>query len=194
MDALALRWAGDVHDFCLTFGSIIDLQRVCLPAADQVTRRIALEEVYQGLGRQQWSARYAYHIIRLGLEGAGLTPREVRRTLVDGFDAAPLVESVYVAIAILNASMAGIPPDTTAAPKPAGPPVPYDFGALAAAVLQLGVTPTALRAMSYADVVLTMRAMATRDTRGGDLAPPTEEEFEDMLRRLAPELLPQDED
>lgn len=168
MAELMIEWAGAERRFALSYGGILDLEEAC--------GKVGIGEIYLRLAQHRYFAKDVYHTIRLALMGGGMVSTEAKRLVDDRFGTTPLAQMVNVALEILLSVMEGIQPDETQ--KPGDPSKPYDAGAIFAAFAKMGVSPQSIREMAYADFVNMCRAF------GGDrVQPPTEDEFEDMLRK-----------
>lgn len=169
MAEIVREWAGEDRPFNLAFGGLMDLEEAC--------GKVGFGEIYLRIGRHTYFARDIFHTIRLGLIGGGMLSVEAKRLMDDRFDATPMAARVELALDILLAVMEGIKLDET---RTAGDPAtPYDLGPLMASFAKLGVSPNALREMSYQDFVHMCRAFG-----GETVQPPTEDEFEDMITRF----------
>jgi hypothetical protein len=169
MPEIIKQWAGEDRPFNLSFGGLMDLEEAC--------GKVGFGEIYLRIARGSYFVRDVYHTIRLGLIGGGMTSTEAKRLMDDRFDATPMSVRLDLAVEIIVSVMEGIKPDET---KPAGDPsTPHDIGPMMASFAKLGVAPSALREMSYADFVHMCRAFG-----GETVQPPSEEEFEEMLQRM----------
>lgn len=169
MDALVREWGGVERQFALDFGLVCNIEEAC--------GEKGIGGIYVSLATHQYHVREVYQTIRYGLIGGGMARPEVERLMKTRFDEIPLADSVALAVDLLAALNNGVKEDRT---RPASGDVdePIDLGKIFANFAQVGITPQQVRAMDYADFCNLMRSV------GGDkVQPPTEDEYDDMIRR-----------
>jgi len=166
MQLVHREWGGVERAFALDFGLACDLEEAC--------GKVGIGALYVRLATHQHFARDVYHTIRLGLVGGGMPRAEADRLVALRFSEVGWALSVSVAVDLLSAMNEGIVPG----PGGGDPATPMDMGKVLANFAQAGIGPDVVRAMRYADFINLMRSLG-----GKDVAPPTEEEFADMIRR-----------
>lgn len=176
MTPLVREWAGVERTFHLDFGRICDLEEAC--------GDVGIGAIYLRLGAHQYHAKYVFHTIRLALIGGGLKPIEAKLLMQERFDNRPMVENVETALDILISVMDGLSPDERLEAEKGDPEEPIPFGAVAANFTKIGIDPETLRRIGYADFIAILQALRDSDTER-PIAPPTEEEYEDMIARLS---------
>lgn len=167
MDFLYREWGGVEQKFCLDLGLVMDLEQAC--------GNSGIGAIYLRLASHQHFARDVYQVLRMGLIGGGMPRDEVDRLLKLRFSEVPLADSLAIAVDIVAALNEGV--DEKRASGGGDGAVPMDLGKIFAGFVQVGIGPDQVRQMRYADFVNLTRAI------GGDVAPPSEEEFDDMIRR-----------
>ena len=76
-----------------------------------------------------------------------------------------------------------VAPDKAEAETKSDPAEPTKFGEIAANFVKAGIAPEQLRRIDYGDFVAVVRAL--RDTGKSNVEPPSEDEYQDMIARLA---------
>lgn len=167
MRDLITDFAGAQRCFRLRVGEIADIEQAC--------GKIGIGAIYLRVSAHQYFQQDVSNVIKYALIGGGMPSVEAKH-LVDGrMDITPLTQMQALAVDILVATFAGIERDDT---KPAGDPqVPLDMGKLFQSFVQVGVSPNDVRATDYGDFCNMVRVAS-----GGDVQPPSEEEFADMIR------------
>lgn len=89
---VTLAWADGEYPFALNIGQVRELEAI---------KNIGVAALYSRLTDGAWYGDDAYHIIRLGLIGGGMTPAEAMRKCETYVLDRPLAESVPFATAIL---------------------------------------------------------------------------------------------
>lgn len=171
MDQISEEFGGEVRRFQLRFGELLDLE---------TQTGVGFGELYQRIARTRWYAKDLRAVIKFGLIGGGMAPADADALARSRFEDYPLQRSVGLALKLLLATMEGIPKDETV-PTPKGPAQPFNQGKLFESFVKAGIAPDDVRKMRYRDFVVLTRAAS-----GGGVQPPSEEEFRDMVRRLAP--------
>lgn len=169
MEPLIVEWAGERRHLALTYGGLLDIEAGC--------GKTGIGEIYLRLVKHEYSARYVFNVIKHGLIGGGMKPADAAMLMEDRFSTVPLVQSVEIALDLMILVMAGIEGDSDGKGDPSKP---YDVGEIFSSFAKLGIPPESVRAMTYVDFVAMCRAFA-----GNGVQAPTEEEFEEMLRKYS---------
>lgn len=168
MASVVLEFAGEVREASLAFGDLLDIEEAC--------GKVGIGAIYLRLSRHEYHVRHVREVLAFALRGADLSLHEARRLVDERLEVDGLVRLHAMAIDVLVALMSGIEPDEGGGEG--DPAQPMDAGGIFAAFGQIGISPSQVREMRYADFVAMARAM------GGDqVKPPTEDEFHDMVRR-----------
>lgn len=157
----------------LDLGRIMDAEEAC--------GRVGIGELFLRLGQHRWFVRDVRHLLRQGLLGAGMTGEEAENHVRERLEREPLLWAVDSAQSLVLGAMSGIPEDTGA---PEGDPrEPLNAGAILASFAKVGIAAGPVRATSWRDFVLTMRAAGKDRT-----AAPSEEEYRQMIARANPSI------
>jgi len=177
MGAVILDFAGAPRTFHLRLGELVDLEQAC--------GQVGCGVIFQRFATTSFKAMDVLHVLRLGLIGGGMPAQEAEALVRDQMDARPLMVNSALAEEIVLAMMVGVPPVAPGAGKAADQP--YDFGQILHSFVQLGLSPDAVRAMRYADFCAMVQAAG-----GETVAPPSEEEFAEMIRDFKPRVVTRD--
>jgi hypothetical protein len=171
---VTLYWAGADRRFALDLGGILDLEEAC--------GRIGIGELFVAISSHKYTLNMVRHTLRIALVGGGMPQKEAERLINDRLLEGGIIGGHAVAVEVILSVMEGVQPDALAGPAK---PVPLDAGEVFAAFVKVGITPQQVREMRYADFANLTKALGR-----GVVQPPTEEEFNDMVSRLAPEAKP----
>ncbi|APE43415.1 hypothetical protein BOO69_08290 [Sulfitobacter alexandrii] len=172
-------WAGAERLFRLDLGGVLDLEEAC--------HRDAIGSIFLRISTGQFKAMDVHHVLRLALIGGGMAKVEAKQLLDDRFDTIPYLESATLAGEILIALMSGV--EEGEADDATGDPAPWKFSELSQICRVFNMSPADLRAMSYPDFLNMLKGYNA--TTAQKAAPPTEEEFEEILAKYEPEALRQ---
>lgn len=180
MAEVIVEWAGKERLFRLTFGSVLELEEACDSEG--------ICAIYTRMMAGQWRLNDVWHTIRLGLIGGGENKIEAKRLLETFFDRYPYMENAALAGDIIMAIMTGVEDSKDVEVKGdvqvAGA---IKFSEVSQICRVFNVSPLDLREMPYSDVVNMIRGFD--DGTGRKAAPPSEEEFEEILAKYEPEAL-----
>lgn len=170
------NWAGKDRLFRLDFGRVMELEQACDDAIGAIFTRLC---------NGRFRAIDLASILRIGLEGGGASKVKAKHLVDTFFDRLPYMENASIAGDILSAIMVGIEE---------GEPAAADDGLeriVFSEVVQIcrvfNMSPQDLKALTYAEFVNLVRGYNASSDRKA--APPTEEEFLDILARYEPEAL-----
>ena len=94
-----LQWGDGEYPFALNIGQIRELEAV---------KNIGIGALYERLISGAWYGDDAYHIIRLGLIGGGMTPTEALRKCETYVLDRPFAEGRPFALTVLRACLFGV--------------------------------------------------------------------------------------
>lgn len=97
---IELDWADDTYTFRLAWGQLIELQEKCDAGPFVVLNR---------LSTGQWRMADVSEVIRLGLIGGGLEPKQALQLVRDYVESRPPLENVMMARGILGIAIQGVP-------------------------------------------------------------------------------------
>lgn len=166
MRELVANFAGKERTFHLRLGEYADIQTVTGVGIGVVYKRLASLEFY---------IKDVEQVLISGLVGGGMPVSDANRIVREQLDYRPLMEMSALASDVMIAAMNGIEPDDlNDDPNSDGK---IDIHKTFHSFLQLGLAPQQVREMEYADYVGLLRVAG-----GKDVQPPTEAEFEEMVR------------
>ncbi|MBR9764146.1 MAG: gene transfer agent family protein [Rhodobacteraceae bacterium] len=170
------HWAGKERLFRLDLGRILELEQACDDAIGSIFSRVCT-------GR--FRANDLTSILRIGLEGGGATKVQAKHLVDTFFDRLPYMENASIAGDILSAIMVGIEEGETASAS--GEPERIVFSEVVQICRVFNMSPHDLKVLTYAEFLNLVRGFNASSDRKA--APPTEEEFMDILARYEPEAL-----
>jgi hypothetical protein len=175
MDPLVRDYAGAERKFRLRLRDMLDLETACArPIAD----------IYMAVTSSRYRVDEIRHTLIRALVGGGLSATEATKLVTDRFDVVPLIEHALLAAEVMIATMTGIEASEASAPtssKPV-PAEPMKYSQVGQWCQVFHMTPDELMAMPWADFVNLIRGYNAAKAAPA-LEAPSEEEFEDMIRR-----------
>ncbi len=103
LGAVTLQFGDGEYEFRLRIKQLIELDEKC---------EVGPQAMLNGLLGDTWRLAHVREIIRLGLIGGGLTPKEAYDLVKRYVDERPLQESAQHALVILAAAVVGMPEDS----------------------------------------------------------------------------------
>lgn len=171
MDAVVMEWGGKERPFRLSFGGVLDLEESC--------GREGIGLIWTRVSSGAFRASDVFNVIKFGLIGGGESIIDAKLLMDRHFDTRPYSENCYVAGEILMALMTGI--EKTDGGEDGDPSAPFKVSDVMQACHVFNMSPDDLRAMRFADY-LNMVKGYNAASPDRDVAPPTEEEFLELLK------------
>lgn len=98
--AIELKWGDGTHTFRLPIGQLRELEE---------KRHAGPFQIYQRLVDRSFRVDDAREVVRLGLIGGGMQPKDAATLVEQYIDRWPLLETVSVAFSVLEAALVGAP-------------------------------------------------------------------------------------
>lgn len=177
MAEIIADWAGAERLFRLNLGGVLDLEEAC--------GKDAIGNIFLRISTGSFKVLDVHHALRLALIGGGMDKVEAKQLMTDRFDTIPYLESASLAGDILIALMTGV--EESEADEDGGDPEPWRFSEVSQICRVFNMSPDELRAMGYPDFLNMLKGYNA--TLSNKAAPPTEEEFDEILAKYEPEAL-----
>ncbi|MEQ9241238.1 gene transfer agent family protein [Roseovarius indicus] len=172
------EWAGKERLFRLTLGGVFDLEEAC--------GKEAIGSIFKRVSSGGFHANDLYHTVRIALIGGGMSSLEAKQLMETHFHRTPYIKNAELAGDILIALMSGVEEGRKVDGEDRDPE-PLKFSEVSQICREFHMSPTELRAISYADFLNLVKGYNASAPRKAE--PPTEEEFEAILARYEPEAL-----
>lgn len=164
-DVLRL-FAGDMRLFRLSVGAVLDIEEGC--------GGTGIGKIYKKLSAYEFHLRDVKSCVLHPLIAGGLEAAEAERLVSERIESG-LADVQALALDLLISFFDGVKGGEGG--EGGDPEAPHDKGAIFKMFAKLGVMPTAVREVQYTDYVAMMRSVA-----GDTVQPPTEEEFNAMVK------------
>ncbi|MBP7619360.1 MAG: gene transfer agent family protein [Gemmatimonadales bacterium] len=177
--AIDLDFADDTYRFRLGWGELEELQEKCNAGPQRILMRLASAD---------WRIDDIRHTIRLGLIGGGVEPVKALKLVRAYVEARPPVESVTLALGVLQVALIGAPEERDAAPSGAGeriddlPNGKIRFDKVLGAGAAMGFTPAETRAMSVYEFGAAARGVAEAHAPAASMSSKEADEVWEWMR------------
>lgn len=158
------QFGGKERLFRLTVGAVLDIEEACGGEG--------IGAIFKRIGAYNFTVKDLIACTTHPLIAGGIAPEEAKKLVVDRIEYA--ASDVHtLALDLLVSFFDGIEADGDGG----DPSVPHDRGQILHGFIQAGVSPESILNLSYAAFVDILKAVG-----GKEVKPPTEEEFNEMLK------------
>lgn len=159
-------FAGDMRLFRLSVGAVLDIEEGC--------GGTGIGAIYKKLSAYEFHLRDVKNCVLHPLIAGGVSAVEADRLVMERIDAGA-AEVHALALDLLISFFDGV--KGSDGDEGGDPEAPHDKGAIFKMFAKLGVMPNAVRDVQYSDYVAMIRSAV-----GDTVQPPTEEEFNEMVK------------